>query len=186
MKAPARALLSSLLLCSAGLLAGCGSPSQSLYMSVKPGDALQLRGFMPAPLRGQVGLAPAAGGAETGRLWGSKISDLALEHALEDSLRAVGLWAMTPQEARYELKAQLVSLVQPLLSLNTTVAATVHYTLVEKASGALLYQRSVRAAYKAEFSEAIVSQPERLKLANEGAIRATTEIMLRDLPNLRF
>lgn len=182
MKASALAL--PLLLAALGLLAGCGTPSQSLHMSVKPGAALQLRGFMPAPLRGQVALEGVEGGAETGRLWGSKVSSLALEHALEDSLRAVGLWSMNPETSRYELKAQLLSLVQPWVSLDTTVAATVHYSLVERASGAVLYQRSVRAAYKADFTEAMVSQPERLKLANEGAIRATVEIMLRDLPNL--
>lgn len=176
----------AILLCAAGLLAGCGTPSQSLRMSVPPGDALQLRGFMPTALQGQVALEAVDGGAETSPWWGSKVSSLALEHALEDSLRAVGLWAMQPQGARYQLKAQLLSLVQPLVALDTTVSATVHYTLIDKTSGATLYQRSVRAEHKAEFGEAVISPPERLRLANEGAIRRTVDTMLRDLPNLRL
>lgn len=171
-------------LASLALLGGCGTPSQSLQMGVPAGTALQLRSFMPAALRGQVALEAVAGGAETGRFWGSKVSNPALGHALEDSLRAVGLWADKPEASRYQLKVQLLSLVQPMVSLDTTVGANVHYSLVERASGTVLYQRSVRAAYKAEFSEAMLSQPERIKLANEGAIRATLEIMLRDLPNL--
>jgi hypothetical protein len=167
-----------------GLLAGCGAPSQSVNMSVPPADALQLRGFMPEALRGQVTMEQASGGGPTSTWWGSSVSSLALDHALEDSLRGVGLWAMNPEMARYQLKAQLLGLMQPAVSLDKTVTATVHYTLTDRSSGQLVYQRSVRTVYKAEFGDAIVSPSERLRLANEGAVRQTIDLMLRDLPNL--
>lgn len=169
-----------------GLLAGCGTPSQSLNMVLPAAEALQLRGFMPEALRGQVMLEAVVGGSETSRWWGSRVSSLALQDALEDSLRAVGLWAMTQQGARYQLKAELLSLVQPLVALDTTVTATVNYKLLDSSSGRLVYERSVRTAYQAEFGDAMLSQPERLRLANEGAIRQTVNLMLRDLPNLQL
>lgn len=171
--------------CLAGL-AACGTASQSHKMALAPADALQLRGFMPEGLRGQVALADVSGGAETGRWWGSKVSSLALEHALEESLRAVGLWAPSPPAARYRLKAQLLALSQPLVSLDTEVASAVHFSLVEQSGGAVVYQRSVRTVHKAEFSEALLSHPERLRLANEGAVRQAIQVMLRDLTNLRL
>lgn len=176
----------SAFLLAASLLAGCGTPSQSLNMALPAADALQLRGFMPEPLRGQVMLETVKGGSETSRWWGSRVSSLSLENALEDSLRAVGLWAMTQQGARYQLKVELLSLVQPLVALDTTVTATVNYKLLDTGNGKLVYERSVRTAFKAEFGDAIVSQPERLRLANEGAIRQTVNLMLRDLPNLQL
>lgn len=180
--------LSALLLLplAAWLLAGCGTPSSSLQMVQPPADVLQLRGFMPAALRGQVALAPVRGGAETWRWWGSKVSNTALGHALEDTLRELGLWAPNPAQARYQLRAELLQLSQPWVSLDTTVEASVRYALVDLTSGTTLYERSVRSAYKAEFVDAMLSQPERIKLANEGAMRQTMAIMLRDLPNLRL
>jgi hypothetical protein len=185
MKSRVRIATAGFLLATA-LLAGCGTASQSLHMVLAPADVLQMRNFMPDALRGQVALADVSGGSETGLWWGSKVSSLALEHALEETLRDVGLWAMNPPAARYQLKAQMLALSQPLLSLDTTVATAVHYSLIELASGTVLYQRSVRTTYTAEFTEAMLSQPERLRLANEGAIRQTIHVMLRDLPNLRL
>jgi hypothetical protein len=185
MRLPAFALLLSLA-ASAALLAGCGAPAKSLQMVQPPAEVLQLRGFMPEALRGQVALAPVRGGAETGRWWGSKVSNTALAHALEDTLRELGLWATDPAQARYQLRAELLQLSQPWVSLDTTVEASVRYALVDLSSGAILYERSVRTAYKAEFLDAMLSQPERLQLASEGAMRQAMGIMLRDLPNLRL
>ncbi|MET0517352.1 MAG: hypothetical protein ABW005_00835 [Burkholderiaceae bacterium] len=182
MSTKASACLLSLLLLP--MLAGCGSPSQSVNMSVAQADALQLRGFMPEALRGQVTMALTSGGEMTSSWWGSSVSSVALDHALEDSLRSVGLWAMNPQAARYQLQAQLLSLVQPAVGLDMTVSATVHYTLTDRNSGELIYQRSVRTTHRTEFGEAMLSPSERLRLANEGAIRQTIDLMLRDLPNL--
>jgi len=173
-------------LLGASLLAGCGTPSQSLHMGLSPADALQMRNWMPEALRGQVQIATVEGGSETNRWWGSRVSSLALGHALEDSLRSVGLLAMNPQGARYQLKAQMVALDQPLVAIDMTVTATVDYRLIDIGSGATVYQRSVRTAHTADFGSAMLSQPERTRLANEGAVRQTINLMLRDLPLLKL
>jgi hypothetical protein len=179
-------------LLAAGLLAGCGAPAQSRQMNLAPLDALQLRGFMPEALRGQIALGPIAGGSETWRYWGSKVSSAALGEAVEDALRSVGVLAPLPTAARFELSAKLVALQQPdlkwqpqaLISENR-VLAVVEYTLKERAGGAVVYQRSMRSEHAAELGDALFSQSDRLRLANEGALRRSLAQLLRDFAELR-
>ena len=76
-----------------------GTPSQPLPMAVTPADALQIRGWVPDALRGQVGIAPVQGGMATGRWWGSKVGAAALQQALEESLYAVGMKPPAPEPA---------------------------------------------------------------------------------------
>lgn len=170
------------------LLGGCAAPSESLTMGVGAADALQLRGFMPEVLRGQIALGEVGGGAETNMLWGSQISDAALARALEDSLRAVGLLPQQPQLARYRLTAAIIELQQPMIApLDAKVTVTMHYKLLDAANGdAIVYERRLRSAHTAEFGAAMLSPSERLRLANEAAVRAGIVQLLRELPTLRF
>ena len=179
-------------LLAAGLSAGCGTPAQSRQMNLAPLDALQLRGFMPEALRGQVALGTIDGGSETWRYWGSKVSSAALGEAIEDALRSVGVLAPLPAAARFELSAKLVALQQPdlkwqpqALITENRVLAVVEYTLKERSSGAVVYQRSMRSQHAAELSEALFSQSDRLRLANEGALRQSLAQLLRDFAELR-
>lgn len=169
------------------LLAGCGTPSQPLPMALGTAGALQIRGWVPEALKGQVALAAVKGGQETQRWWGSKVSALALQQALEESLHAVGMQPLSPQPApRFELQAELVQLDQPLVpALGVTVGTAVRYTLVDKASGKAVYQRRIANTDEAGFTEAIVSPSERLRIANERALRANIDLLLRDLVTLR-
>lgn len=179
------ALLSCALLAAA--LAGCGTPSQPLPMAVMPAEALQVRGWVPDALKAQVGVAAVKGGQDTGRWWGSKVSATALQQALEESLYAVGMRPPAPQPApRFELQAELLQLDQPLVpALGVTVGVAVRYTLLDTATGKTLYQRRIANTDDARFSEAILSPPERLRIANERALRANLGLLLRDLVTLR-
>lgn len=170
------------------LLTGCGAPSQPLPMAVSPADALQIRGWVPDALKSQVAVAPVKGGQETPRWWGSKVSAAALQLALEDSLYAVGMKPAAPVPApRFELQAELVQLDQPLVpAVGVTVGVAVRYTLVDRSDGrVVVYQRRIANTDEAGFSEAIVSPNERLRLANERALRANIDLLLRDLVTLR-
>ena len=92
-------------------LAACGTPTQSLTMALSPAEILQLRSWVPEGLKGQVGLDTVKGGESTGRWWGSKVSSTALEQALEDSLRGLGLLPMAPTPTpKYQLQVQLLLL----------------------------------------------------------------------------
>lgn len=166
-------------------LSGCGSPTQSLTLSPGTPETLQLRGWLPAALRFNVELDAVKGGEETSRWWGSKLSGLTLEHTLEDTLRTVGMLPPAPgaPAAQYQLRVEIVSLVQPLLGTpDATVTATIQYTLVDKTrDGRPVYQRAVRTAHTAGMGDAFFSQPERMRLANEGAVRENIMVALRDM-----
>jgi hypothetical protein len=168
------------------VLAGCGTPSQPLPMAVAPADALQIRSWVPEALKGQVAVAAVRGGEETGRWWGSRVSAVALQQALEDSLYAVGMRPVSPEPpARFELQAELLQLDQPLVpALGVTVGTAVRYTLVDKASGKTVYQRRIANTDTAGLGEAVLSPPERLRIANERALRGNINLLLRDLVTL--
>ena len=171
------------------VLAGCGTPSQPLPMVVSPADALQIRGWVPEALKAQVAVADVKGGQDTGRWWGSRVSAEALQQALEQSLHAVGMKPLAPMPApRFELQAELVQLDQPLVpAIGVTVGVAVRYTLVDRSDGrVVVYQRRIANSDDARFTEAMVSPNERLRIANERALRANIDLMLRDLVTLRL
>jgi hypothetical protein len=185
-------MLRPVCLCLAALLAlvlaGCGAPSRALPMAVTPADALQIRGWVPQSLRAQVGLANVVGGQPTSRWWGSRVSAVALQQALADSLYAVGMTPPAPQPApRFELQAELVQLDQPLVpALAVTVGVAVRYTLVDQLDGGrIVYQRRIANDDTAGVGEALLSPSERLRIANERALRANIDTLLRDLVVLR-
>lgn len=162
-------------------LAGCASPTDAPKLALDPQDSLQMRGWVPDRLRGQILLSPVTGGRATGSWWGSKLSNAALQEAIEESLRATGMLALRPASGGFSMEAQLVDLEQPVFGLNTKVALTMAYTVVDKRSGTVVYQRRLRSIYVAEFTAAMVDPNERLRLATEGALRSNINLMLRDL-----
>lgn len=169
------------------LLSACGTPTQPPTMALSAADALQLRTWVPEGLKGNVELAPVTGGEATGRWWGAKVSSAALAQALEESLRGVGMLplALTPAP-KYQLRAALQSLEQPLVPVEVSVTAAVQYSLVDSASGVVLYQRTVRTVGNAGLGDALISPPERLRLASEAAVRANINAAVRDLLSLRL
>jgi hypothetical protein len=179
------------LLCAAlltALLAGCGAPTPPLPMAITAADALQIRGWVPEALKGQIAVAAVKGGQATNRWWGSKVSAVALQQALEESFYAVGMKPLSPQPpARFELQAELVQLDQPLIpAVGVSVDVAVRYTLVDKAAdGRVIYQRRIANTDEARLSEAILSPSDRLRIANERALRANIDLLLRDLVTLR-
>ena len=167
-------------------LGGCGTPTQSLSMGISAADALQLRTWVPDGLKQNIEVDAVKGGEDTSRWWGSKVSGLTLEQALDDSLRSVGMLPpSSSMPTQYQLRVQIVSLVQPLVAADMTVTLTINYTLVDKASGTVLYQRSVRTAHTTDFTDSMLSQPDRTRQANEGAVRQNIITALRDLMALR-
>lgn len=170
------------------VLAGCGAPTQPLPMVVSPADALQIRGWVPDAFKARVAIPAVTGGMATNRWWGSKVSAEALQQALEESLRAVGMTPLAPlPAARFELQAELVQLDQPLVpALGVAVDVAVRYTLVDKAAdGRVIYQRRIANTDQARLSEALLSPSDRLRIANERALRANIDLLLRDLVTLR-
>jgi hypothetical protein len=87
---------------------------------------------------------------------------------------------------RFELRAELALLEQPRLAVaGVTVGVAVRYTLVDKADGRVVYQRLIASQEEARLGEAILSPSERLRIANERALRGNINLLLRDLVTLR-
>lgn len=169
-----------------GLLSACGTPSEPAQLTLPLADSLQLRSWVPEGLKGQVSVAPVLGGAETGRFWGSKIANDAMKAALEDSLRTTGMLAQRPAQARYLLQMRLAGLEQPWVGLDIKVAATLDWRLVDQHSGDTVYERRTRSLHTTEFTQAMLDQNERTRIANEAAVRKAINTVLREMIELRL
>lgn len=78
----------------------------------------------------------------------------------------------------------LEKLDQPLFGVSFTVTSTVHYTVTERATGKAVLDKSLITPYTAEFGDALLGT-ERLRLANEGAIRQSISRLIGELQQLK-
>ena len=159
------------------LLAACATPAEVNNMIVGPDTA---RPF-PAPLRNAVCLRNVVGGQETNPLLMSQVNDAGFRGALEGSLRENGLLALGA--CGFNLDANLLSLGQPMFGLDLRVSALVNYKLEDKA-GAVLMRETMGSAHTATFSDSAIAIV-RLRIANEGAIRASIRDLFERLRELK-
>lgn len=164
------------------LLTGCAAPARMDQMTARSTLALRV---MPTPLRGNVALWDVTGGEQTNPLWRSKVGAWDFSQAVAASLRETGLLAAQRHTGAYRLIAHLEELDQPLVGFNATVVATVWYSLHEQATGKEIYQRHVKVPFTATMQDAFVGS-ERVRLASEGAIRASIAQLIDDLSALNL
>lgn len=172
---------SLILLIGATVLAGCATPARVDQMSAKP-TAIAAKA---TPLRSNVAVGAVGGGEETNPLWVSNVSATDFARALDDSLRGAALLAQNRDSSKYILSAHLNALQQPVLGLDMTVIATVNYTLIERASGKEVHRAVLTTPYTARFGDAFLGV-ERLKVANEGAIRENITQLIERLYGLQL
>ena len=177
-----RKLLFSALLVFVALVTGCASPARVDQMSVSGQPAQRVS---ETPLRNNVAVSEVTGGKETNPMWKSNVGGSEFTMALEGSLRNVGLLAPNRQTGRFILTAHLNSLDQPTFGLDMTVTASVNYVLVERLNGKEIFQRTMSVPYTATMSDAFIGV-ERLKLANEGAIRSNITQLIDELFRLKI
>jgi hypothetical protein len=172
-----------LAVCAALIMAGCASPARV--------DQMMSTGYgmksIPAdsPLKEQVSIKEVTGGRETNPMWVSNVSSTDFERALEGSLKAAELLNPARTAGRFQLTADLMGLNQPMFGLDMTVTATVRYSVIDRNTGLEIFSRSMPTAYTAKWGDAFIGA-ERLKLANEGAIRVNIENLITDLSSLRI
>ena len=168
-----RAMRNAAALAGLLLLAACATGANTAAM-VAPITATTMVADS-APAHKAIVLGDVTGGHETNPLWTSQVSTENFKAALEQSLQ---LRAMTADSGpRYQLNAELLGLDQPLMGLDLTVVAKVHYTVVALPDQSPLLDTIVETPYTAKFSDAFVAV-ERLRLANEGAIRVNIDAAL--------
>jgi hypothetical protein len=164
----------------AALLAGCATPARVDQMTAAPTSMVAV----PDAMRQNVAIIDVTGGQETNPLWTSQVSSAEFERALEASLRSAGILQPNRQTGRFTLSAQLSKLEQPIIGISMTVTASVLYQLVERTTAKTIWEKVITTPYTASFGDALLGV-ERLKLANEGAVRANIVELIKQLALLR-
>jgi hypothetical protein len=151
---------------TAAVLTGCAAGANPGAMTASVSEQT----LLPAGsvLRRAVELGTVSGGRDTNPLWTSQVSDSDFATALRQSLTTHTMLALGGQSFR--LDATLIELDQPLAGFDLTVQSRVRYRLTRLADGATVFDREVNARYTAAFSSSFYAV-ERLRLANEGAIK---------------
>lgn len=158
----------------AGLaLAGCASGAKPGAMVVPVSEARLVAD--QSPLFQSMQVQDVTGGQKTNPMWTSEVSNEAFAEALRQTLTAHAI--LSTGEGKYALKAQLIEVKQPFIGLTFTVKTRVRYTLAKADGGEVLLDEELNSEYSATVGDAFLGY-ERLRLANEGAIRASIENFL--------
>lgn len=158
-------------------LGGCASTARGDQMAA---TATPQQRMALTPLHHNIAVLEVSGGQGSNRLWASKVDNAQFARALALSLADAGLLAEQPAAARYTLSARMDKLVQPITGLDLTVTATVSYSLVERATGNEILHRSHTLPYTAPFGDTLGAL-DRMRLANEGAVKANIAALVDDL-----
>jgi hypothetical protein len=169
-----------LIVLSVAVLAGCATPAAVEQMAV----ALPITQTNPA-LKNSVGVADVTGGRETNPMWTSQVSSDGFRRALEQSLENAGMLSRIAVGGKYQLKADLTRVDQPLMGFDMTVTSTVRYSLIDTQSRKEVYARVIQVSYTASVSDAFIGS-QRLKLANEGAVKGNIQAFINDLLALQL
>jgi hypothetical protein len=159
-------------------LSGCAQKARMNAMIFDVTDATVINDT--SPLYQQVDVEKVQGGEKTNPIWTSEVDNPEFAAALESTLRVHALLVEPSGSGRYRLTASLIGMDQPLLGVSFTVTATVRYVLVDATNGASVFDETIVKPYTAEFSDAFLGA-ERLRLANEGAIRENIGEFVRRL-----
>ncbi len=162
-------------------LSACAAPAEPGRMVPEPA-VVRADGFAPA-LHNAIALAKVGGGEKTHPLGVSKVGDEEMTEALRLSLQRYGVYASSGIRAPFRLEVFLIELRQPVNGLTMIVTSVVRYRLVRNSDGRSIYDDVITASYRAATDEAFTGV-QRLKLANEGSIRANIASFLASLHSL--
>ncbi len=164
------------------VLTGCASSAKIEGMTVGDNQAQALQ--FDQPLRDNLHLSEVAGGQKTNPLWTSEIEGADFRAALSQSLDNAGLLSAS-SAAPFTLRADLLKVDQPLFGLDFEVTTEVEYTLVENASGKVLFREKLRTPFTAGVGDAFIAV-KRLRLANEGAAKENIAALLKRLSEFKI
>ena len=167
------AALSALILVAG--LGACAAPArpEAMTVGVQPTD----RQF-PQPFRRAMCVRNVTGGESTNPLWVSKVDNGGFQSALSSSLGNTGL-AAGGSDCAFPIDANLLGLAQPIMGFDLTVTSHVNYKVYDRAGQPVLLE-TVDVPFTATMSDSLVAF-ERLRIANEGAIRTSIQKFLDKL-----
>ncbi len=166
-----------------GLLAACSQPARVNEMAVFTTGGEALASERAPALAQAVTIGTIEGGSITTGVNPSQVDNEALRGALELTMVSHRIYA-APSQARYRLSGILQELRQPFFAFDMTVTSNILWTMVEAASGTAVWQDLVVTPHTARLGEALLGV-ERLRVANEGSIKANLTELMRRLANFR-
>lgn len=158
------------------LLAACASPARMNAMIPERSEATLIS--ETSPLAKAVEISTVSGGEETNPMWTSEVGNPEFKEALKNALANHAM--LSEGAGRYKLAATMTSIDQPIFGASFTVTASVRYKLIEVNTGTSVFDQTITEPYTASFSDAFLAV-ERLRLANEGAMRVNIGTFLKTL-----
>jgi len=101
------------------------------------------------------------------------------------SLKQYGFLSTSDLAAPFRLEVFLIELKQPVSGFTTIVDSVMRYKLTRSSDDRVVYDDIITASYRATMDDAFYGV-QRLKLANEGSIRANIEAFLGHLHSLNL
>ena len=160
-------------------LTGCSSPANREAMTT---------GQLPISQKHEVSVSvKTSGGADTGAMDSSNISDADLKAAIEDSIaqNAVFKRIVQGRGGDYELTVSVASLDKPIFGASFTVNFEAGWTLTRLADRSIVYRKAIKSSHTATMGDAFVAVT-RLRLAVEGAVKNNIAQGLKDISNLKL
>ncbi len=165
------------------LLSACATAPdiEDMVVDVETGEGLAFH----QNLQNKVIVTSVEGGDETNPLWTSEIESEGFKSALVESLRAAGLLSSEENIADYQLFVKILEVDQPVFGFDMTVSAVVEYKLANISTSEVVFNETLKSRYTATMDDTFYG-PERLKIANEGAVKQNIKMLLERLSVLRF
>ena len=158
-------------------VAACAPPPTPAAM-VPQGPA----GLAPAPaFRNAIAVGAVTIGQDGGTPWTSAVSPEQVRDATAQALANSGMG--TASGGRYRLDGTLMQLERPYAGFAMTVTATIAWRLVDSASGAVVYGKTLRSLGSASLNDAVDNGP-RLRIADQRAVQANLQQLVQDLAAL--
>lgn len=165
------------LLAMIAVLAGCASPANKESMS-----AVSITPTRTLPYTVNV---QARGGAETGAMDSSNVSNSDLKQAIEASITNAKLFKAVVQghDGDYELMVTVTQLTKPIFGASFTVTMEAGWALTKVSDKTVVMRKLVRSSHTAQMSDSMVGVT-RLRLAVEGAVRNNITQGLQEIMQL--
>lgn len=154
-------------------LSACATDSRSMVP-----DA---RDFAAPAMRCAIGIAKVGGGEDNWLHTG--VTTRELEQALLASLDQSGFRCGENAAPRFSLDAFLVEMKRPAGGLTFKVDAIIRYKITSNPDGAVLFDDVLIGSHTARFDDAFIAT-NRMRLANQGAVRANIAALLSRLNEL--
>ncbi len=151
------------------MLAACAQPADEQAMI--PAGIVPVTGS--SAYAGEVSSVTGFGGEETNPMWTSEISSDAFQAALKASLEKAGILS---DGGPLTLRADILTVEQPLMGFDVTVTMTVRYNLMD-ANGNIRFDRTLTSSATLGVSDEFLGV-ERLRKTNEAAARANIAQLL--------